>query len=687
VREPLLHFALAGVGVFLLYAYANEHSPVADDQIVVTTGQIERIVTLFERTRQHAPTEQELRSLIDDYVLEEVLYREAKKIGLDQDDAIIRRRLEQKMALLAGVPYLPGGKFEVAARLQIAGDELQLSEGTIAVGGMNGTAGGRVSLGSDAGAFGLELSVSGADLSDALRFGWLDRMSGEAFAIQGRLEHRAGHCEFESVSASIGDFDINADSDFMLADLTGELRLTAKAPHVVELGKLIGGASLPEGPLSVSGRIKKGQNDFEFSGVNGSIGEYFLDVDGMLSTSPKSNRSDLQFSGSGPDLHEIRKIFQYEDLSAKPFNLSGAVNGNATGFALERFMAKIGDNEIVGGFTADLSGKPEVTGSLTSSFLDLRRQLAREEYDAKEPGSGTGELLFSDQPFDVEWLDSTNLDMSVSTDHLILGFGDVRDFRIGIKLRDRALAIDPMSFRETEGNVSASLHMTPVNGTYGLDLSVNVDNMHFGLLGGRGQDRRALPSSRGQLTLNGSGRSLHEIMASSNGRLALTQGRGRLRDMTISPLFGDLISQVIRTLNPAQKPEEFTNLDCGVYTIDVVDGLATFENFAMQTKRIAFVARGNINFKNEEINLTMNASPREGLGISIGNMANSFLKFGGTLMDPKLELDPTASVATTGAAAATGGLSLLAKGLWDRLKAQGDICKDLQQSAKQAHMP
>jgi hypothetical protein len=32
---------------------------------------------------------------------------------------------------------------------------------------------------------------------------------------------------------------------------------------------------------------------------------------------------------------------------------------------------------------------------------------------------------------------------------------------------------------------------------------------------------------------------------------------------------------------------------------------------------------------------------------------------------------------TTGAAVATGGLSLLAKSMWDRVKAQSDICKDL----------
>ena len=99
MREPLLHFLLGGAALFLLFNYAND-SEVDDDQIVITSGQIEHLTTLFVKTRQRAPTDVELRGLIDDYVLEEVLYREALAIGLDRDDTIVRRRLRQKIEFL-----------------------------------------------------------------------------------------------------------------------------------------------------------------------------------------------------------------------------------------------------------------------------------------------------------------------------------------------------------------------------------------------------------------------------------------------------------------------------------------------------------------------------------------------------------------------------------------------------------
>ena len=53
------------------------------------------------RVWQRPPTAEELKGLIDDHVKEEILSREAIKLGLDQNDTIIRRRLRQKMEFLA----------------------------------------------------------------------------------------------------------------------------------------------------------------------------------------------------------------------------------------------------------------------------------------------------------------------------------------------------------------------------------------------------------------------------------------------------------------------------------------------------------------------------------------------------------------------------------------------------------
>jgi hypothetical protein len=100
VREPLLHFLLLGAGLFLLYAYVGDNSAEPADLIVVDKAEIQRLAQQFQRTWMRPPTRQELEGLAEDFVKEEVLYREALALGLDQDDLVIRRRLRQKMEFL-----------------------------------------------------------------------------------------------------------------------------------------------------------------------------------------------------------------------------------------------------------------------------------------------------------------------------------------------------------------------------------------------------------------------------------------------------------------------------------------------------------------------------------------------------------------------------------------------------------
>ena len=101
LKEPLLHFFLLGAGIFLLSAYFDDSDELAADEIVVTTGQLERLVESWKKTRMRPPTQAELEGLVDDYLREEIYYREALAMGLDSDDMIIRRRMRQKMEFIS----------------------------------------------------------------------------------------------------------------------------------------------------------------------------------------------------------------------------------------------------------------------------------------------------------------------------------------------------------------------------------------------------------------------------------------------------------------------------------------------------------------------------------------------------------------------------------------------------------
>jgi hypothetical protein len=98
IREPLVHFVIVGAAVFGLYALMAVGNPKdMRDTILVTEGRVQQLAQIFAKTWQRPPTREELRGLIDAYIKEEVYYREALKLGLDRDDTLIRRRMQQKM--------------------------------------------------------------------------------------------------------------------------------------------------------------------------------------------------------------------------------------------------------------------------------------------------------------------------------------------------------------------------------------------------------------------------------------------------------------------------------------------------------------------------------------------------------------------------------------------------------------
>lgn len=101
LREPLAHFLAIGLLLFLLFRIVGGDKSVAGREIVVDGQVVGSLVQQFSGVWQRQPTPRELQGLIDSWVREEVLYREGVQLGLDRDDPVIRRRVRQKVDVLA----------------------------------------------------------------------------------------------------------------------------------------------------------------------------------------------------------------------------------------------------------------------------------------------------------------------------------------------------------------------------------------------------------------------------------------------------------------------------------------------------------------------------------------------------------------------------------------------------------
>ncbi len=126
VKEPLVHFLLLGLGLFVLFRIVSGGGSTEDSRTIDVNR--DTLMTFIQfRTRAFdpamtaerfdamSPDEQQL--LVDDYIREEALYREALALGMDKNDYVIKRRMIQS------IEFITSG-FATAA-VDLSDDELQ----------------------------------------------------------------------------------------------------------------------------------------------------------------------------------------------------------------------------------------------------------------------------------------------------------------------------------------------------------------------------------------------------------------------------------------------------------------------------------------------------------------------------------------------------------------------------------
>lgn len=101
LREPLVHFLLVGAAIFAVFGWRAGPDDPASRTIRLTLEDQARLSAGFAAIMGRPPTDAELDGVIANWVRDEVLYREALRLGLDDGDTVIRKRLAQKMDTIA----------------------------------------------------------------------------------------------------------------------------------------------------------------------------------------------------------------------------------------------------------------------------------------------------------------------------------------------------------------------------------------------------------------------------------------------------------------------------------------------------------------------------------------------------------------------------------------------------------
>jgi uncharacterized protein involved in outer membrane biogenesis len=390
---------------------------------------------------------------------------------------------------------------------------------------------------------------------------------------------------------------------------------------------------------------------------------------------PARTPLDVKVNFKGQALQPlIRDEWVLPDL---PVTVSAKTSLEDGVFALRRLQFRAGDADLDGDIQLELKDRIKLTAILSGGTLDLRPWLRppTEKRSDKTPQTARKNRASKlDEPFDLEGVRAFDATLELSLRRVIGHEFDLGSPTVKAELDNGRL---DAAASIAEGDLSFELTFDGTADFPMVAIRASTTNLDLESLK-RGESpsvRSGVPLISGRVKFAGVGTTPRKVYESARGEALVSAGPGRLRRSS-KPFMVQAVSRdLVETLLPGRKPDDYTQMECAAVHFDVADGVVSSpDGMAIRFKEVDLLGSGAVNLTTREILFGFKAVRRRWFSFSFLDLAGDLATIGGTLDNPRVGLDPGGTLVTGGAAWATAGLSLLATRFWRQLGAASDPC-------------
>lgn len=485
----------------------------------------------------------------------------------------------------------------------------------------------------------------------------------------------------------------NIDIRFDRTNFSGDLRFDRLAP-LSNYGAAIKGTSsdlaalasafvdidAPAGiPMTLDLRGNGQEGAVQLDALTLKIGEAVLHAAGNIAGTSNFAGSKLQFDLDVPDMGFVADIVG-SSLPSEALQLSAQFESFDDDLVADNLRLQIGNNLVQGKVSVRSEEVPYVKVDLSSDVLDLSAYISDEvepaEPDNTTTNAGGNPRLIPDTPVSIDKLGKFNADFSVSVAKLIVHERERTDLQVNASIKDGSLQVDTFKLTgEYGGKLWGGLGIRPVAGSVEFWMRFFGENVDLGLPAESEDEQRALPRYDLKLAFITRGNTVREMAGTVNGYLKVVGGAGVLRTGMMKVFTQDFLFELLDAVNPFLENDPYTKLECMAILATVEDGQIIGKPLLVaQSERLKIVADARINLKTETVDADFNTVAQKGIGISLNDLVNPYVKVGGTLKSPALRFDQNSALIEGGAAVATAGISILAKNLAGRFLGASDPC-------------
>jgi uncharacterized protein involved in outer membrane biogenesis len=498
----------------------------------------------------------------------------------------------------------------------------------------------------------------------------------------------SGGLVFDGSAVQLKAIELSRDLGDARADVTVGLSqpetlidfdVSARGQSVRSMLPSLGDFDLEDAPFSVTARGGLRGAGLTLARFDVAVGDATVAARGTVDLALGDRSTDFEFDLKVPNLAGLGLLKQRRPRE-QSLAISAKLRGDRETVRIDNLVARLGDSDLRGSLRLQKGDIPNISLELQSDSISLAPLLeeAALDYDTA-PKFDDGRLIPDIEiPFDA--MAEMNASVTVDIGALHRETLQLNAIVLNAELQDGALYLSEARFKASDGWFQARAALEPVDGAGRAMLAARARDLRIGLV-----ERGAGTTTNTDLDINieASGTDLRALAGSSNGVLYLDMREFTIPNNTfLRRLYGDLLNEIVDTINPFAKTDDETSVECVVLPVEINDGaLAVNPEALVQTDKIRIVSDASINLQSEKIEMTFRTTPKKGLTISAGEILNPFVMVVGTLAAPRLAVDAKGTLISGGAAVATGGLSILARATWDRLVRSKDPCETAAQQA------
>ena len=356
---------------------------------------------------------------------------------------------------------------------------------------------------------------------------------------------------------------------------------------------------------------------------------------------------DLRLMLAGQNLEDLFPLIGIATPPTPPYTLDGRFTRDGNTWHYDDFTGVVGDSDL-GGSAAVTVGRerPLLKANLVSKRLDFDdlagfvgappqtggSEASNPEQRAEAAALAADARLLPDTPYELTKLRAMDADVRWKAHRINAPSLPIDDMDAHLLLDAGLLRLEPLNFGVAQGDIRSQIRMDARSDTIRTDAKIAIRGLDLGELFPQAElTKSAIGRIGGDMTLAGTGNSIAGILGTADGDIAIGMGRGQISNLLME-LAGLDIAEALKFLITKDKT---VPVRCAFGDFAVKDGMMQTRTLAFDTADTIIVGKGQINLKDETLDLEMRPRPKDRSILAL----RSPLVVGGTFKDPSFRPD------------------------------------------------